>query len=141
MKTLISLFVILSSLSAFAQDTYHAYEKVTCGDNESCLVNPKHDFVIKGIDIENRAGEKVGMRLSSESNIADTAYTGVALCYKGEASEVCGLLNLMNYDEGHAMISNFSCFIMNDGIKLGYDVEYDMGPGVETVRLSIKKCE
>lgn len=141
MKSLLFIVLSILSFSTFAQESYLSYEIITCSNGENCLVNPKQDFVIKGIDLENRNGEVVGMRLSSSSNIADTAYVGANLCFKGDPVAVCGLLNLMSYDDGHAMISNFSCFILDQKISLGYDVAYDMGPAnKDLVRLTIDKC-
>ncbi len=139
MKALI-LFICVSALS-FAQDGYHSFESVQCDNNESCLVNTKHAHVVKLIPTENEEGQIDGSRLSSDSFLADTVYPGAEICFKGNTTEVCSMMDLMsNGDGGHATISAFNCLPSNKVINLNYDVEYD-GYGKEKLNFKIKKCE
>lgn len=141
MKAIITIICLTLSSLVMAQDNYHSFEEVQCESNESCLVTLKHNHVIKLIPIENEEGQIDGARLSSDSFLADTVYTGAKVCFKGNPTEVCSMMDMMsNGDGGHATISSFQCVSSTKVIDLKYDVEYD-GYGSEKLNFVIKKCE
>lgn len=141
MKSIVTFICLAISSLTFAQDGYHSFESVQCENNESCLVNPKYNHVIKLIPVENEDGQIDGARLSSDSYLADTVYPGSNVCFRGNAVEVCSMMDMMSNGEGgHATISNFKCSSSNKLIDLKYDVEYD-GYGTDVLKFEIKKCE
>ena len=139
MKLFLLFFITLSS--AFAQDSYHSWEETRCDSGESCLITTKDRMVIKGIAIEDREGFVVGKRLSSRSNIADTIYPGATFCFAGSGEEVCSLLDMMSFDEGHVEIRNFACRATEKKIELTYTAKYDMSPVVDLIEATIVKCQ
>jgi len=141
MKTLLSLFLFSFTLMAFAQDGYHSEDKPECLAGENCLRNLKSDFLIKTVLVEDYQGNVVGERLSSSSMIADTLHEKSSYCYEGDAGEICDILNLMAYDDGHATIRQFECRQVEAIVDVRYTVEYDMGYGPENYAFLLKKCQ
>ena len=135
------LFLFFTLNPALAQDSYHSWEETRCDSGESCLIITKDSMVIKGIAVEDREGLVVGKRLSSRSNIADTIYPGATFCFAGSAVEVCSLLDMMSFDEGHVEIRNFACRASEKKIELTYTAKYDMSPVVDVVEAAIVKCQ
>lgn len=141
MKSIITFICLVLSSLTFAQDGYHSFESVQCESNESCLVSLQSQHVMKLIPTENEQGQIDGAHLSSDSYLADTVYPGSNVCFRGNAEEVCSMMDLMsNGDGGHATISNFHCTASAKMIHLKYDVEYD-GYGKDILKFEIKKCE
>jgi hypothetical protein len=135
-------FIVLTlSISAFAQDGYHNEVYNECLPSDNCLINLKSDFMIKTIPVEDYNGVIVGEKLSSSSMIADTLHAKASYCYQGDAQGVCYLLNLMAYDDGHAMIRHFECRPVEGKVDVRYSVEYDMGGGVEGYAFLLGKCQ
>jgi hypothetical protein len=141
MKTLLSLILLIGSLTSFAQDSYHLEYKYECLEGESCLINQKSDFLIKTIPVEDYDGVVVGKRLSSRSNIADTLHQKSQYCFQGKPNDICDMLNLMAYDDGHASITGFSCNTVNGKIDVRFEVYYDMGAGIDQLGFLLQKCE
>lgn len=140
MKALIIAVTLVLSSVAFAQDGYHSFEEVTCDIGENCLISKKYDHVLKLIAVEDEVGEVVGARLSSNSFLADTVYRGADVCFKGDSTGVCKVLEISaNADGGDGIINTFKCEAAAS-IKLTYEVEY-YGYGAETLKFEIKKCE
>lgn len=141
MKTFFALMLLTVTSLAVAQDGYHSFEQTVCENDESCLVT-NFDNVIKFIPVENRRGEIVGERLTSESSLADVAYEGAKLCYYGQAQDVCRMLDLMSGGwHGHASITMFYCKVVDEKISTGYRLEYDMDHATSFPAFEIKKCE
>jgi hypothetical protein len=135
------LFFLFSITSALAQDGYHHWEETRCEQGESCLVDTRDQLVIKGLAIEDRNGFVVGTKLSSHSHIADTIYPGANFCFTGNTEEVCSLLDMMSYDEGHVVIQSFACKGFEKKIELSYVAKYDMALSPDVIEAVIEKCK
>jgi hypothetical protein len=145
MKYLPIIFLLVS-FNTFAQYN-DGDDSIGCKTDEHCLVNDQVGFIIKIIPIENRRGEIVGEKLSSHSALSDTVYPGASLCFKGEAQQVCKILEMMvgqeeanYYGGGHSLITKFSCDENEGRLMLQFTVKHDMAPKLEAHEFYIPHC-